>query len=110
MDEEDAIALMRKNGLEPLEPFVDSKKKWKCRHLKCGNIVYPIYNTIQNRGGGCSTCAEWGLTYNAPAYLYILQHDVYQSIKIGISNKHSKWCKNIMYLRCNLCIFDVSSM
>ena len=86
VDEEDAIALMRKNGLEPLEPFVDSKKKWKCRHLKCGNIVYPIYNTIQNRGGGCSTCAEWGLTYNAPAYLYILQHDVYQSIKIGISN------------------------
>jgi len=78
--------LMRRNGLEPLEPFVDSKKKWKCRHLKCGNIVYPIYNTIQNRGGGCSTCAEWGLTYNAPAYLYILQHDVYQSIKIGISN------------------------
>ena len=86
VDEKDAIALMRKNGLEPLEPFVDSKKKWKSRHLKCGNIVYPLYNTIQNRGGGCSTCADWGLTYNEPAYLYILQHDDYQSIKIGISN------------------------
>ena len=86
VDEEDAIALMRKHGLEPLEPFIDSKKKWKSRHLKCGNIVYPLYNTIQNRGGGCSTCADYGLTYTAPAYLYIMQHDVYQSIKVGISN------------------------
>ena len=86
VDEQDAIALMRKNGLEPLEPFIDSKKKWKSRHIKCGNIVYPQYNTIQNRGGGCSTCAEYGLTYNAPAYLYIIQHVEYQSIKVGISN------------------------
>jgi hypothetical protein len=86
VDEEDAIALMRKFGLEPLEPYIDSKKKWKSRHLKCGNIVYPQYNTIQNRGGGCSTCAEHGLTYNAPAYLYIIQHVEYQSIKVGISN------------------------
>jgi hypothetical protein len=86
VDEEDAIALMRKFGLEPLEPYIDSKKKWKSRHLKCGNIVYPLYNTIQNRGGGCSTCAEYGLTYNAPAYLYIMQHVEYQSIKVGISN------------------------
>lgn len=86
VDEEDAIALMRKFGLEPLEPYIDSKKKWKSLHLKCGNIVYPLYNTIQNRGGGCSTCAEYGLTYNAPAYLYIMQHVEYQSIKVGISN------------------------
>ena len=86
VDEEDAIALMRKHGLEPLEPFIDSKKKWKSRHLKCGNIVYPQYNTIQNRGGGCSTCAKYGLTYTAPAYLYIMQHGEYQSVKVGISN------------------------
>ena len=86
VDEKDAIALMRKNGFEPLEPYVDSKKKWKCRHLKCGKVVYPLYNTIQNRKSGCSTCAEYGLTYTSPAYLYIMEHFEYQSIKIGISN------------------------
>ena len=86
VDAEDAIALMREHGLEPLEPFIDSKKKWKCRHLKCGNIVYPQYNTIQNRGGGCSACAEYGLNYTSPAYLYIMKHEIYQSIKVGISN------------------------
>ena len=89
VDEEDAIKLMRKNGFEPLEPYVDNKKKWKSLHIKCGNIVYPLYNTIQNRGGGCSTCADYGLTYNAPAYFYIMQHDEYQSIKIGISNNEA---------------------
>jgi len=86
VDEIDAIALMRKNGFEPLEPYVDSKKKWKSLHVKCGNVVYPQYNTIQNRGSGCSTCAEYGLTYTAPAYLYIMEHIEYSSIKIGISN------------------------
>lgn len=86
VDEQDAIALMRKNGLEPLEPYIDSKKPWKSLHIKCGNIVFPPYNTIQNRGGGCSTCADYGLTYSTPAYLYIMHHEEYQSIKIGISN------------------------
>lgn len=90
VDELDAIALMRKNGFEPLEPYVANKKKWKCQHLKCGNIVYPLYNTIQNRGGGCSTCAEYGLTYTAPAYLYIMEHAEYGSIKIGISNDSAR--------------------
>ena len=89
VDSEDAIATMRANGLEPLEPYIDSKKPWKSLHLKCGNIVFPKYNTIQTRGGGCSTCAEYGLTYSEPAYLYIMLHEVYKSIKIGISNNDS---------------------
>jgi len=90
VDEKDAIALMQKSGFEPLEPYVNSKKKWKSRHLKCGNIVYPQYNTIQNRGTGCSTCAEHGITYTDPAYIYILKHHEYQSIKVGISNNKSR--------------------
>jgi len=80
---------MRKNGFEPLVPYQNSKKKWKSRHLKCGNIVFPQYNTIQNRQTGCSTCAEYGITYTEPAYLYIVQHDEYSSIKIGISNNEA---------------------
>lgn len=89
VDSEDAVALMRINGFEPLVPYVNSKKKWKSRHLKCGNIVYPQYNTIQNRQTGCSACAEYGITYTEPAYLYIMQHDEHSSIKIGISNNEA---------------------
>lgn len=90
VDEKDAILLMRKHGFEPLEPYVDSKKKWKSRHLRCGNIVKPQYNTIQNRGTGCSTCAQHGITYTDPAYIYIMQHNEYESIKVGISNNKSR--------------------
>jgi hypothetical protein len=89
VDAKDAIALMRKNGFEPLESYVDSKKKWKSRHIKCGNIVYPQYNTIQNRQTGCSACANYGIDYTKPAYLYIVQHHEFQSIKVGISNNHA---------------------
>jgi recombinational DNA repair protein (RecF pathway) len=90
VDPEDAIALMRKFGFEPLEPYVDSKKKWKCLHLKCGNIVNPLYNSIQNRKSGCSFCAEYGLKFNEPAYLYIMEHMDYSSIKVGISNEQAR--------------------
>ena len=90
VDEKDAIKLMQLNGFKPLEPYVDSKKKWKSLHLKCGNVVYPQYNTIQNRGKGCSSCAEWGINYMAPAYLYLMQHSDFQSIKVGISNDDTR--------------------
>jgi hypothetical protein len=90
VDPADAVALMRKFGFEPLEPYIDSKKKWKCLHLKCGKIVNPLYNTIQNRKGGCSYCAEYGLKFDEPAYVYIMEHQDYQSIKVGISNDEAR--------------------
>jgi hypothetical protein len=90
VDPDDAVALMRKFGFEPLEPYVDSKKKWKCLHLKCGNIVNPLYNTIQARKGGCSFCADYGLKFNEPAYLYIMENLEYGSIKVGISNDEAR--------------------
>ncbi|NBO72407.1 MAG: hypothetical protein EBU66_16445 [Bacteroidetes bacterium] len=90
VDESDAIILMNKFGFQPLEPYKDSKTKWKCVHLKCGNIVYPLYNTIQNRKTGCIYCANYGLKFSEPAYLYIMEHKDFRSIKVGISNNDAK--------------------
>ena len=90
VDPDDAVALMRKFGFEPLEPYVDSKKKWKSIHIKCGNTVNPLYNTIQTRKGGCSFCADYGLKFDLPAYLYIMEHLEYRSIKVGISNNDAR--------------------
>ena len=90
VDPEDAVALMRKFGFEPLEPYIDSKKKWKSIHVRCGNIVSPAYNTIQNRKGGCSFCADYGLKFNEPSHLYIMEHLEYRSIKVGISNDEAR--------------------
>ena len=52
-----AVALMRKAGLEPIEPYVDSKQPWLCIHVPCGKQVTPTYNAIQRGQGGCGYCA-----------------------------------------------------
>jgi len=55
-DSELAIQIMKDADLEPLENYVNSKTKWKCRCLSCGDIVYPKLNGIQSGEGGCYKC------------------------------------------------------
>lgn len=88
---DDAVKIMLESGYEPLEPYpAHNKTKWKSRHIRCGTIVYPFYNTIQNRKSGCSVCAEYGLKLENPAYVYIMFHDAFNSIKVGISNNDAR--------------------
>jgi hypothetical protein len=47
---------MKANDMKPLEPFVDTSKKWKCLCLKCGKISHPRYSDVK-RGGTCIYCA-----------------------------------------------------
>lgn len=50
---------MREKGVEPLVAYPGSNEQWKCRCLKCEEIVYPRYDTVVNRGnGGCDFCAK----------------------------------------------------
>jgi len=49
---------MSRAGLKPLEPYVNSKKPWKCIHIKCGRVVTPTYNGIQRGQGACKYCAK----------------------------------------------------
>jgi hypothetical protein len=57
IDSKNAIALMRQAGLKPLDQYVNSKKPWKCIHIKCGRVVSPTYNGIQRGQGACKYCA-----------------------------------------------------
>jgi recombinational DNA repair protein (RecF pathway) len=54
----EVLAIMRNSNLEPLEPYETSQTKWKCRCLKCGEIVSPRYTTIAQGGGGCMNCSR----------------------------------------------------
>lgn len=50
---------MSQRGVKPLVPYPGSNEKWKCRCLRCGEIVYPRYATVVGRGnGGCDFCAK----------------------------------------------------
>jgi recombinational DNA repair protein (RecF pathway) len=53
----EALQIMKRAGLKPLEPYKNSKHPWKSIHIKCGRTVTPTYNGIQRGQGGCAYCA-----------------------------------------------------
>jgi recombinational DNA repair protein (RecF pathway) len=53
---EEVLAVMRNSNLEPLEPYTTSQANWKCKCLKCGEVVTPRYTAIAQGGGGCMNC------------------------------------------------------
>ena len=54
----DAVALMRAAGLEPLEVYPGSHTPWRCRCMVCGAEVTPRYGGIRNGQGGCVPCGR----------------------------------------------------
>jgi predicted nucleic acid-binding Zn-ribbon protein len=58
IDPKDAINRMNEVGLEPLEPFISSRQKWKSRCIRCGSIVSPALHDIRRGNGGCKKCGR----------------------------------------------------
>ncbi len=58
VDEKDALKLLKKNLLKPLEPYQGNKHPWKCIHIPCGKPVSPRYNGLQKGQGPCKFCAR----------------------------------------------------
>lgn len=54
---DDAAAVMRAAGLEPLGPYPGSHKPWRCRCTQCHRYVEPWYMTVA-KGGGCRYCGH----------------------------------------------------
>jgi len=54
----EVLEVMHNANLEPLEPYETSQTKWKCKCLKCGELVAPRYTTILQGGGGCMNCSR----------------------------------------------------
>ena len=72
-------------GLKPLEPYPGRHTPWKCQCLECRRQVSPRYGSV-SRGGGCRFCAEIGIDYTKPGYLYLITHKDLSAHKIGIGN------------------------
>jgi hypothetical protein len=89
VDPDDAVKLMISVGYIPLEPYKNNKAKWKSKHEVCGKVVYPMYNSIQSGQGGCADCGD-GYSYNESSYFYVMEHESFGSLKIGISNEGSR--------------------
>jgi hypothetical protein len=86
VDPKEASAYMLKNHLKPLAPYYKSAAKWKCRCMKCKNIVYPKFNQVKTHGGGCKFCRSAGYNPTFEGHLYLLFNPQFDSYKLGISN------------------------
>lgn len=87
--EEMAVSIMLRANMQPLEPYTNALSKWKCKCLKCGNIISPKLNTVQN-GSGCIHCSNFGFDLNEVAYLYLMFHIELGAFKIGIGGGRTK--------------------
>ena len=86
VDAKSALELMISANLTPLETYERADKPWRCTCNKCGKLVTPTYTSIRTGQGGCRYCANKGLDYNEPAYLYLMTHESLAAHKIGIAN------------------------
>jgi hypothetical protein len=86
VDPADAKKLFIKAKLKPLEPYKGADTKWKCKCMKCDEIVYPTYGNVYMGHGGCVYCSDIGFKPQQPALLYLITHLEMNSIKVGITN------------------------
>jgi hypothetical protein len=93
-----AMKFMKSVGLKPLVDFPGSSKPWKCKCLACKLEVSPRWSDLQRGQGGCSNCADWGLNYQKPGYIYLITNERLKAHKIGIANSYkSKKYDDRMY-------------
>jgi recombinational DNA repair protein (RecF pathway) len=83
VDVKEAMHIMKSAGLKPLDPYTKALDRWRCECQKCGRIVTPTYSAIK-KGQGCRFCAEIGIDYTGPGFIYLMTHQLLQSHKVGI--------------------------
>ena len=88
VDQREALKILNKLKLKPLEPFPGSNRPWKCLCLECNEIVKPRWTGIRTGQRGCSNCADFGLNYTKPGYLYLIFNNELNSGKLGIGNSY----------------------
>lgn len=84
VDADEALSLMQSAGLKPLDPYSKALDRWRCECQNCGRTVYPTYSAIKKGQGGCRFCAQIGIDFTGPGFIYLMTHEQLQSHKIGI--------------------------
>jgi Zn finger protein HypA/HybF involved in hydrogenase expression len=91
--EETAIQVLLKAGAIPLDKYPGKDQPWKSKCVKCERIITPTYANARRGQGACKFCATHGIDLLAPTYLYVLEHNEFNSYKVGIG-KFSNNLKN----------------
>lgn len=75
---------MEADGWDPRSVMAGSSKKvwWRCLY---GHRWQASLQT-RKRGSGCPTCAQSGFDPNENGWLYLIEHDAWDLLQIGITN------------------------
>ena len=85
---DEACAIVRAAGLEPLVVYPGANRQWLCRCVNCGGTITPTCYNV-SAGHGCRGCSFGGFKESEPAVVYLVTHEGYESTKIGIANEGS---------------------
>ncbi len=88
VDIPEALKFMKSLKLKPLVDYPGNNNRWKCKCLQCGLETSPRWSDLWQGQGGCSNCADYGLNYQKPGYLYLMTNEKLNSHKIGIANNY----------------------
>jgi hypothetical protein len=98
--EVEAVALMLKNNLKPLEPYKNKDKPWKSICLICKKTVSPLFGNIKRGQAGCKWCARKFLDPNEALAVMIKQGyeplTEYINDRVGWKSRCKK-CQRISY-------------
>ncbi|MFL6119316.1 Hsp70 family protein [Actinophytocola sp.] len=89
VDPDVAVADMLAADLKPLEPYATALTRWRCRCLKCGNVVEVRLAGVRNGNAGCLHCGRAGFALRGPAILYLITHRGHRAHKIGIMGRNA---------------------
>lgn len=56
ISDKEAVAILTNLGLRPLEPYLNSKAKWKSVHIECGTICFPTLERVKLGQVSCPKC------------------------------------------------------
>ena len=108
LSEKNARRVMISAGYRPLEKYTNALTKWKCEHISCGTIVYPLLNQIQQGGGGCFSCGhvETGLKLRNSSDAVA---EVLKAKKFTLIGKYSGVNKKLR-VRCEICGNEIDAI
>ncbi|MEV7283013.1 hypothetical protein AB0O01_00330 [Streptomyces sp. NPDC093252] len=88
LDEQQAVACMLTNGLEPLDPYPGrSDAPWKSRCVTCDSQMTAVPGALPGHHRGCPYCAQQDISPAEPGYLYLAVHDELQVLGWGVAHQ-----------------------
>jgi hypothetical protein len=64
----------------------NQKRKWLCSEGHTWNAAVGSRSSGPKGGSGCPSCAKYGFNPSLPGWLYLLEHDGWNLLQIGITN------------------------